>query len=120
MSDGREEQKALQKYGKRMHDDVTKAISPTLDVVSQELGNYGIYAMAQKLACTFVEGSAMALVSVKAGDPNKVGDDDILFCALVAACSNFKNADSQVLDRSTELFEKLRGYAYRGPWNTEH
>jgi hypothetical protein len=119
MSD-EQNQKELHKYGLRMHTAITEAISPTLDEVGQKMGNYGIYAMAQKVACTFVEGAAMSLVSVKAGDPNKVGDDDILFCALVAACSNFKNADTKVLDRSTELFEKLRGYTYRGPWDTEH
>lgn len=112
--------KMLNDLSRKLHDDVMKAMMPTVGLAAGELGAYGVYALIQKMASTFVQGAAMSMATLKSGNSHQEGgDDDVLFCAMVAAASNLEQEESTlVLDHANAMYRKIKGHGYKSPWTS--
>lgn len=123
--DESEAKKVLSDLNKKCHDDISRAMRTSMDLIGDLLGNAGIYAMTQKIASTFIEGAAMGLASMRGKDrptPEAVNDDDVLFVGIVAILTAQKAKRPDLLKDALIGFEKIQGYPYKLPlpWHTEH
>ena len=123
MRDAERDRRMLNDLNKKLHSDITRAISPTLDLIGGEMGNAGIYALTQKIAAVFVEGAAMAMASMRGKDrptPEAMNDDDVWFIGIVAILTAEPRYHENLLADSLAAFERIRGYPYKLPFTVEH
>ena len=123
MRDLERDRRMLNDLNKKLHSDITRAMSPTLDLVGGEMGNAGIYSLIQKTASVFVEGAAMALASMRGREvptPDDMNNDDVWFVGIVAMLTAEKEYHTELLARALETFERVRGYPYKLPYTVEH
>ena len=124
MHEGLKQQKQiLEDLNKKIFADISRAMNPSLDLVSGVMGVPGIYAVTQKLAGTFVQGAAMSLAAMKGKDkpnPDDMNDDDVLFCGIVAILLAQEQRYPDVQEKALEIFQTIRSYPYKAPWNVEH
>lgn len=123
MQESQKEQKQIiEDLYKKVFADASRAMSPTLDLVSSIAGVAGIYAVTQKMAGTFVQGAAMCLGAMNKDnpEPDDVTDDDVLFVGLVAILqAEKKRHDNMLLAMALEMFRSIRGYSYNPPWENQ-
>lgn len=123
MRDAERDRRLLSDLNKKLHSDITRAISPTLDLVGGEMGNAGIYALIQKTAAVFVEGAAMAMASMRGVDkptPEAMNSDDVWFIGIVSILTAEPKHHEDLLATSLATFERIRGYPYKLPFTVEH
>lgn len=108
--------------------DTMRSLNTTMDLAMETGGIGGLWVIAMRQACNFIWGSAMTLgviqKTIKGEElPEKnakegwASDDDVLFCALLAAATQMKKQDGGDAMKQARLhFAKVRGYDYNFPW----
>lgn len=112
-----ERMRALSDITDKAIGDLMRALDTSMDLANDIAGASGLFAVSAKVSSALIMGTAICYAAMRDGGKGKEAqEDDVLFCALITATMNQKNATGENGIRLAQaMFEKIKGYQAKIP-----